>query len=82
MSRLKELRALKGKFAPLWYQKKTTTKKQQLKVAFDPNHLIGLFEDNPRIQYWHLFYFYRCYGNKNGHQNRLKIGKLPFWTRF
>ena len=26
--------------------------------------------------------FYGCYGNKNGRQNMLKIGKLPFWSKF
>ena len=30
----------------------------------------------------HLFKFYRCYGNKNGGQNRLLTEKLPFWTKF
>ena len=29
-----------------------------------------------------ITYFYGCYGNKNGHQNRLKIGKWPFWSKF
>ena len=28
------------------------------------------------------FDFYRCYGNQNGHQNRLKIGNWPFWSKF
>ena len=26
--------------------------------------------------------FYGCYGNKIGRQNRLKIEKSPFWTKF
>ena len=34
------------------------------------------------VRFLHLFYFYRCYGNKNGRQNRLKIEKLPFWAKF
>ena len=25
--------------------------------------------------------FYRCYGNKNGGRNSLKIEKLPFWPK-
>ena len=29
-----------------------------------------------------LIRIYRCYGNKNGHQNRLKIGNWPFWSKF
>ena len=24
----------------------------------------------------------RCYGNKNGRHNRLKIKKIPFWSKF
>ena len=28
------------------------------------------------------FTMLRYYGNKNGRQNRLKIGKLPLWTKF
>ena len=27
-------------------------------------------------------YFNGCYGNKNGQQNKLKIEKLPFCTKF
>ena len=31
---------------------------------------------------WHLFKSYCCFGNKNGRQNRHKIEKLPFLTKF
>ena len=34
------------------------------------------------VKIWHLFKIQRCYGNKNGGQSRLKIEKLPFWTKF
>ena len=36
----------------------------------------------PSVKFWHLFYFFHCYGNKNGQQNRLKIEKLSFWAKF
>ena len=34
------------------------------------------------VKFRHLFKFYRCYGDKNGRQNRHKIAKLPFLTIF
>ena len=30
-------------------------------------------KNSQSVKFWHLFYFYRCYGNKNGWQNRLNI---------
>ena len=38
--------------------------------------------NSPSVKVWDLFYFYRCYGYTNGCQNRLKIGKWPFWSNF
>ena len=70
----KGVRALRHKFDPLLSQK--------LKVAFHLFHPIGLLENDPSVKFWHLFYFFRCYGNKNGRQNRLKIEKLSFWSKF
>ena len=26
--------------------------------------------------------FFRCYGNKNGRQNKMKMGNWPFWSKF
>ena len=63
-------RALRGKFGTLWSQK--------LKVAFHQFHPIGLLEEWSKCKFWFLFYFFRCHGNKNGLQNRLKIEKLSF----
>ena len=37
---------------------------------------------DPSVKIGHLFKFQRCYGNKNGEQSRLRIEKLPFWTKF
>ena len=31
---------------------------------------------------WYLFDLHRCFGNKNGHQIRLKIGKWHFRNKF
>ena len=39
-------------------------------------------KNNPSVKFWHLYYFYRCYGNKNGQQNMLKIEKMPFQAKF
>ena len=45
--------------------------------------LICLFEQyNQSVKVSNYFDFYHCYGNKNGHQNRLKIGNWPFWSKF
>ena len=70
----KGVRALRGKFGPLYSQK--------LKVAFHQFHPIGLLEEWFKCKFWHLFKFNGCYRNKNGHQNRHKIEKLPFWAKF
>ena len=37
---------------------------------------------NWSLKFRHLLKFYCCYGNKNDPQSRLKIEKLPFWTKF
>ena len=37
--------------------------------------LIGLLEERSSIESFYLFNLYRCYGNKNGRQNMLKIEK-------
>ena len=39
-------------------------------------------KNNQSVKFWHLFYFYPCCRNKNGRQNRHKIEKWPFWTKF
>ena len=62
---IKELRALRGKFGPLWSQK--------LKFAFHQIIQMLYKKKNLSVKFWHLLYFYRCYGNKNGRQNRLEI---------
>ena len=42
--------------------------------------LIGLLEEwsKPSVEPLYLFNLYRCYGNKNCRQNRLKIEKIAF----
>ena len=54
--------------------------KKKIKVALHKFLLISLLEQSVKVWYW--FYFYGCYSNKNGRQNRLKIGKWPFWNKF
>ena len=44
--------------------------------------LIGLLEEWLKCKISHLFKSYRCFGNKNGRQNRLKIEKLSFLAKF
>ena len=62
---LKELRALSGHFGP--------PTRQKMKFAFHRILLIRVLEQCPSVQVLHKFDFYRCYGNKSGRQNRLKI---------
>ena len=71
----KDVRALRGKFGPLFSQK--------LKYALHENHQIGVLEEKLKCKILaFIFYFYRCYGNKNGRQNRLRIEKLSFSAKF
>ena len=58
----KGVRALRGKFGPLWSQK--------LKDAFHQFHPIGLLEEWFKCKILALFKLYGCYGNKYGRQNR------------
>ena len=44
--------------------------RSKIKVAL-PKFLLN----SQSVELWYLFDFYGCYGNKNGRQNRLKIGK-------
>ena len=37
---------------------------------------------NTSVKIWHLYNFNRCYGNKNGQQNRPEIEILSFWIKF
>ena len=39
-------------------------------------------KNNPSVKVWHLIKFYGRHSNKNGRQDRLKIEKLSFWTKF
>ena len=39
------------------------------------------WNNNKSVKVSNYFDFYRCYANKNGHQNRLKIGNWPFWSK-
>ena len=55
---------LKGKIWPL-LEPKTES-------CFSPISPKGLLKNGPSVKLWHLFYFFRQYGNKNGQQNRLK----------
>ena len=66
----KGVRKLRGKFAPLWRQK--------VKVAFHQFHPIGLLEEWPKCKILAFILLFRCYGNKNGLQDKLKIEKLSF----
>ena len=52
------------------------------KVALHKFLRICLLKNSQSVKVWHWFDFYRCYGNKNGRQNRLKIGNWPFWSIF
>ena len=66
---------LRGYFGPLWGQK--------MKIAFHKFLLISLLEQKQKCKsLGFFFFFYLCYGNKNGCQNRLKIGNWPFWSKF
>ena len=58
----KELRALRGFFAPPIRQEK--------KNCFFTNLFLLVYNKNVKVS--NFLYFYRCFGNKNGHQNRLK----------
>ena len=64
------IHALRGKFGTLWSQK--------LKVTFHQFHPIGLLEEWSKCKILAFILFFRCYGNKNSRQNRLKIEKLSF----
>ena len=55
---------------------------QNTECCFSPISSDWFIIDNPNAKFWHLFHFYRCYGNTNGRQNKLKIEKSPFWTTF
>ena len=39
---------------------------KKLKIALYQFLLIGLLEEKLSANFWHLFKFYRCYGNKYG----------------
>ena len=54
----KGVRALRGKFDPLWSKK--------LKVAFQKFHPIGLLEEWSKCKILAFILLFRCYGNKNG----------------
>ena len=42
--------------------------------------LVGMhyYKNNPCVKFWHSFTFCRCYGNKNGEHDKVKIEKLTF----
>ena len=41
---------------------------------FFTNFFFLVYQNNSTsVKVWYKFYFYRCYGSKNGRQNRLKI---------
>ena len=70
---LKGVRALRGYFGRLWGQK--------IKLLFKSFFLLVYKNKSQSVKVWYWFDFYGCYGNKNGLQNRLKIGKWPFWSK-
>ena len=37
--------------------------------------------NNQSFKVSNYFDFYHCYGNKNGHQNRLKNSKMAIWSK-
>ena len=71
----KGVRALRGYFGPLG--------SHNLKVALHQILLIALLDELTQVNNSGIYLnFYGCYGNKNGLKIRLKIEKLPFWTKF
>ena len=68
----RELGALRDKFGPLWSQK--------LKLLFTNFIQLVYKTKSQSVKFCHLFYFTRCFGNKNGQQIKLEIEKLQFWA--
>ena len=66
----KGVRALRGYFGPL--------QEPKLKNVYSPISFDWFIRRLTEVKFRHLFKFYRCYGNKNGRQKRLKTEKLPF----
>ena len=52
------------------------------KLLFTNFFLLVYKNNSPSVKVWDRIYFYRCYDNKNGWQNRLKIEQWPFWSKF
>ena len=69
---------IKGLFAP-----PPPPMRLKYKNCFSPICSYKLINNNNNqsIKVSNYFDFYRCYGNKNDRQNRLKIGNLPFWSK-
>ena len=55
---------------------------KKLKFAFHKFLWIRLLEEWLKCKILAFVKFDRCYGNKNGRQNRHKIEKLPFLNKF
>ena len=72
----KGVRALRGYFAPPPHEVK------KWKLLFTSFFLLVYKNNSQSVKVLYWFDFNGCYGNKNGRQNRLKIGKLQFWSKF